>query len=101
MCALMRTVLTNDQLLSWGWRIPFLSGSLNGLVALYLWMYGHEHHPKMKASMDIQMDGVTKLMGRRRVAYLGTQSKKVSDEGQTLTWCVYQFKLNHLFLLHV
>ena len=45
MGALMRTVLSNDQLLSWGWRIPFLTGSLNGLVAVYLWMYGHEHHP--------------------------------------------------------
>ena len=45
MGALMRTVLTNDQLLSWGWRIPFLSGSLNGLVALYLWMYGREYNP--------------------------------------------------------
>ncbi|KAL7528466.1 hypothetical protein ACHAXR_005348 [Thalassiosira sp. AJA248-18] len=43
--ALMRTVLTHDQLVSWGWRIPFLTGSLNAFVALYLWMYGYEHHP--------------------------------------------------------
>lgn len=43
--ALLRTVLTHDQLLQWGWRIPFLTGSLNAVVAIYLHYNGKEHHP--------------------------------------------------------
>lgn len=34
--AIMRTVLTEEQLVSWGWRIPFLSGILIAIVAIYL-----------------------------------------------------------------
>ena len=43
--ALLRTVLTHEQLLAWGWRIPFWSGILISLVAIYLRIKGHEHHP--------------------------------------------------------
>ena len=70
MCALMRTVLTNDQLLSWGWRIPFLSGSLNGLVALYLWICMGMNTTQMKASMDIQIEEISKLMGKKKNLYI-------------------------------
>ncbi|KAL7527597.1 hypothetical protein ACHAXR_002032, partial [Thalassiosira sp. AJA248-18] len=43
--ATMRTVLTEEQLVSWGWRIPFLSGILIAGVAIYLKLHGEEHHP--------------------------------------------------------
>ncbi len=43
--AFMRTTLTDEQLLSWGWRIPFLSGILIAFVAMYLRQHGEEHHP--------------------------------------------------------
>eukprot|EP01082_Thalassiosira_pseudonana_P011175 g10521.t1 g10521 contig4:2038438-2039984(+) len=43
--ALLRTVLTDEQLHSWGWRIPFWSGLLIALVAAYLRLHGEEHHP--------------------------------------------------------
>ena len=43
--ALLRTVLTYEQLLAWGWRIPFRSGILISFVAIYLRLNGHEHHP--------------------------------------------------------
>ncbi len=43
--AFLRTVLTNEQLYSWGWRIPFLSGIVIAFVALFLKIYGEEHHP--------------------------------------------------------
>ncbi|KAL7516226.1 hypothetical protein ACHAWX_001265 [Stephanocyclus meneghinianus] len=43
--ALLRTVLTDEQLLNWGWRIPFWSGLLISCVAVYLRLYGEEHHP--------------------------------------------------------
>mmetsp|Transcript_21327 Transcript_21327/g.30542 ORF Transcript_21327/g.30542 Transcript_21327/m.30542 type:complete len:467 (-) Transcript_21327:2243-3643(-) len=43
--AFLRTILTNEQLYSWGWRIPFLSGILIAFVAVFLKIYGEEHHP--------------------------------------------------------
>ena len=43
--ASLRSALTEDQLIQWGWRIPFLSGILIAFVAIYLKKYGEEHHP--------------------------------------------------------
>lgn len=43
--ATLRSVLTEEQLVSWGWRIPFLSGVLIAFVAWYLQLHGEEHHP--------------------------------------------------------
>ena len=43
--AIMRTLLTDEQLVEWGWRIPFLSGCLIALVAVYLRTHGQEHNP--------------------------------------------------------
>ena len=43
--ALLRTILTTEQLYSWGWRIPFLSGILIALVAIFLKLRGEEYHP--------------------------------------------------------
>mmetsp|Transcript_6435 Transcript_6435/g.14034 ORF Transcript_6435/g.14034 Transcript_6435/m.14034 type:complete len:499 (-) Transcript_6435:41-1537(-) len=43
--ALLRTVLTRDQLVRWGWRIPFWSGIANAFVAVFLHYYGEEYHP--------------------------------------------------------
>jgi len=34
--AFMTTVLSPDQLMTWGWRIPFLIGALLGLVGLWM-----------------------------------------------------------------
>ena len=34
--AILRSALNEEQLLAWGWRIPFLSGILIAFVALYL-----------------------------------------------------------------
>jgi len=42
--ATMRSVLTEEELVAWGWRIPFLSGILIGIVGLYLKVYGEEIH---------------------------------------------------------
>jgi MHS family proline/betaine transporter-like MFS transporter len=42
--ALMRSVLTEDQLLSWGWRVPFFSGIIIAFVAMYLRAHGDEVH---------------------------------------------------------
>mmetsp|Transcript_15669 Transcript_15669/g.33931 ORF Transcript_15669/g.33931 Transcript_15669/m.33931 type:complete len:473 (-) Transcript_15669:125-1543(-) len=43
--AVLRSILTEEQLLSWGWRIPFWSGILIAGVAMYLKLHGEEHHP--------------------------------------------------------
>ena len=50
--AIMRTVLTDKQLVSWGWRIPFLSGILIGFVAMYLRDHGKEHNPNAGEYVD-------------------------------------------------
>jgi len=43
--ALIRTLLTEEQLLQWGWRAAFLSGVFILPVAIFLRLYGREHHP--------------------------------------------------------
>ncbi len=42
--AFLREVLTDEQVLDWGWRIPFFSGILIAFVACYLQAYGAEVH---------------------------------------------------------
>lgn len=42
--ASMRQILSDEQLLAWGWRIPFFSGILIAVVACYLKAYGAEVH---------------------------------------------------------
>jgi len=43
--AIMRSTLTEEQLRSFGWRLPFLSGILISIVGIYVKLYGVEHHP--------------------------------------------------------
>mmetsp|Transcript_8888 Transcript_8888/g.21584 ORF Transcript_8888/g.21584 Transcript_8888/m.21584 type:complete len:342 (-) Transcript_8888:96-1121(-) len=43
--AIMRTLLSDEELVAWGWRIPFLSGILIAFVAVYLRTHGREHNP--------------------------------------------------------
>ena len=40
----MREILTEQQLLAWGWRLPFFSGILIAFVACYLKSYAPEVH---------------------------------------------------------
>jgi len=43
--ALIRQLVTPEQLLRWGWRVAFLSGITILPVAFYLKLCGKEHHP--------------------------------------------------------
>ncbi len=43
--AILRSTLTDAQLLSWGWRLAFISGILIAPAAAFLNCYGEEHHP--------------------------------------------------------
>ena len=52
----MRIILTDEQLLSWGWRLPFLSGILISFVAMYLNVHGKEHHPNADEYDDDEED---------------------------------------------
>jgi MHS family proline/betaine transporter-like MFS transporter len=60
--AFMRSALTDEQLLSWGWRIPFLSGILIAFVAMYLRDHGAEHNPNAGKYDDdeVHSDDVSK-----------------------------------------
>ena len=41
----MRSVLTDEQLVAWAWRIPFLSGIVIGFVALLIQLNSAEINP--------------------------------------------------------
>ncbi|KAL9181997.1 hypothetical protein ACHAXT_012340 [Thalassiosira profunda] len=43
--ALIRQLLSDEQLLAWGWRVAFLSGAAILPVAIFLRVYGREHNP--------------------------------------------------------
>ena len=55
--ALLRTILTDDQLLSWGWRVAFISGIAILPVTIYIRIYGREHHPN-EGEYDEQQEGI-------------------------------------------
>ena len=42
--AFLRQILSEEQLISWGWRLPFFSGILIAFVACYLKAYGDNVH---------------------------------------------------------
>lgn len=50
--ALIRQLLTEEQLLSWGWRVAFFTGILIAPVAIWLHAYGAEVHPNEGAYED-------------------------------------------------
>jgi len=62
--ALMRQVLTDEQLMSWGWRIPFFSGVLIAFVACYLRKYGAEgaYHANSNDVSEEAIAAVTKAV---------------------------------------
>ncbi|KAL3810913.1 hypothetical protein ACHAXA_008763 [Cyclostephanos tholiformis] len=43
----IRALLTDEQLIKWGWRLPFLSGIFIGFVSMYLETHGREHNPNV------------------------------------------------------
>jgi MHS family proline/betaine transporter-like MFS transporter len=43
--ALLRSLLTDEQLVQWGWRVAFFTGILVAPAALVLQLYGAEHNP--------------------------------------------------------
>jgi len=48
--------LDEEQLISWGWRIPFLSGILVSLSGIYLRLYGDEPEIESGDEIDNQND---------------------------------------------
>ncbi|ASQ93424.1 MFS transporter [Streptomyces sp. 11-1-2] len=52
----LQSVLTEDQLRSWGWRVPFVIGAAAGLVVMYLrrTMEESEHFQRERARTAVQ-----------------------------------------------
>lgn len=53
----IRTMLTDEQLVGWGWRLPFLSGILIAFVSMYLEAHGREHNPNNGSSVTERSGG--------------------------------------------
>jgi MHS family proline/betaine transporter-like MFS transporter len=53
----LRAYLTHEQLVSWGWRIPFLSGIVVSFSGFYLRSHGeHEHEHGTSGHMPVNTD---------------------------------------------
>lgn len=63
--AAMRQSLTEQQLLDWGWRIPFFTGIVIALVACYLKKHGAELH----TTAGVYDDPSSKIKNPIRVAF--------------------------------
>ena len=62
--ALLRTLLNEEQMLQWGWRVAFFTGVLILPVAIYLHLYGKEVHPNAGEydNEDEENDGLDELI---------------------------------------
>ncbi len=60
--ALLRTVLTEESLVKWGWRIPFLCGILVLVVAVYIKCFGEEHNPNADEYAEGESSGGNEFM---------------------------------------
>ena len=52
----IRAMLTDEQLVGWGWRLPFLSGILIAFVSMYLEAHGREHNPNNNGSGSVVIE---------------------------------------------
>ncbi|EJF75724.1 MFS transporter [Bartonella alsatica] len=61
--------LTEEQLKSWGWRIPFMIGGLGALVAIYLRRSLHETTTKENRA-KVQTGSIKELLTKHKKAFL-------------------------------
>ena len=85
--------LTDEQLYSWGWRLPFLSGILIAFVGIYLRLYGEEstaHSPDDDEKEDTHWRDVFR---KENLPALGaaTFTPMVSIESARLPHLHFQF----------
>lgn len=50
--SILRATLTHEQLVSWGWRLPFLSGILASLAGFYLKFYCDEEEEEARVTAN-------------------------------------------------
>lgn len=72
---ILSEVLSNEQFLSWGWRIPFIASA--ALVVVGLWVRLHLHEtPEFQKALDqgerVKMPMVSVFADHRRALVLGT-----------------------------
>jgi MHS family proline/betaine transporter-like MFS transporter len=69
--ALVTRTLPHVALLAWGWRVPFLCGSLVGLAGLWL-RRGIAESPRFSEETEVARSPVTEALRRDTRAILGT-----------------------------
>ncbi|MDH6622622.1 MFS family permease [Streptomyces sp. LBL] len=64
---MLQNLLTEEQLKTWGWRIPFVIGAVAGLVVMYLrrTMEESQHFQQEQAKAAVQDPGVRERKGLR------------------------------------
>lgn len=53
----LRTKLSHEQLVAWGWRLPFLSGIIVSFSGCYLRSHGESHHVVESAAEGVSRTG--------------------------------------------
>jgi len=61
----MRSTLTREQLLVWGWRIPFLSGIFVSIPGFYLRSHGEDEENDVPASTTTERENPIRVAFRR------------------------------------
>jgi len=88
--ALIRQLLTDEQLLEWGWRVAFFTGILILPVAIYLHLYGREHNPNEGYYNNENDDGLDELIDEATVTSVDQRSDRSNTMAESITSSIIQ-----------
>jgi MHS family dicarboxylic acid transporter PcaT-like MFS transporter/MHS family alpha-ketoglutarate permease-like MFS transporter len=87
---ILQSVLTNEQLYNWGWRVPFIIGALAAIVALFLRKTLKE--TASKSSMNIKDAGTISALMKHKYAFLTVISFTAGGSLVFYTYTTYMQK---------
>ena len=88
--ALIRQLLTDEQLLEWGWRVAFFTGILILPVAIYLHLYGKELNPNEGHYNNENDDGLDELIDEATVTSVDQRSDRSNTMSESITSSIIQ-----------